>query len=119
MQLPYSKIARLLASANEQPSPRIGLNYWAGDSPSSFLRVDVAASPVFRSARLLDWTPALTETDDRSVSFFLTFVQRADSLGWHIRYAGHLFSESTIAGVSQKLHDVLETVARNPQMPLP
>ena len=118
MQLPYSRIERLLAADNNPSPPRIVLNYWAGDGPSSPLRVDVATSPVFRSARLLDWTPALPWTDERNVRFYPTFVQQAHSLGWHIRSAARVFSDSTIAGMSQELHDLLETVARNPHTAL-
>ena len=115
MQLPYYRLAGLSASDDRQSPPQIILNYWAGDGPSSPLRMDVAASPVFRSARLLDWTPVHPWVDDRNVRFYVTFFQQPHSLDWEIRCAGRLFSDSTIAGMSRRLHDLLKRVATDPQ----
>jgi hypothetical protein len=114
MQLPYYRVARLLSSDNTQLPPQIILNYWAGDGPSSPLRMDVAVSPALRSARLLNWTPVHPWIDDRNMRFYVIFFEQHDSLDWEIKCAGSLFSDSTIAGVSRSLHDLLKSVATNP-----
>jgi hypothetical protein len=114
MQLPYYRLARLLASGTAPLPPQIIFNYWAGDGPSSPLRMDVAASPVMRSARVLDWTPAHPWIDERNMRFYVIFFEQPHSLGWEIKYARRVFSDSTIAGVSRRLHELLESVATSP-----
>jgi len=118
MQLPYYRLAPLLAADGRPSPPQIVLNYWAGDGSSSPFRLDGAASPVFRSARLLDWTPVHPFIDDRNMRFYITFFQQPRSLSWIIRCSGRLFSDSTIDRVSQRLRDLLVKIANDPQTAL-
>jgi hypothetical protein len=115
MQIPYYRVASLLASGHTPLPPQIIFNYWSGDGPSSPLRMDVASSPVLRSARLLDWTPVHPWIDDRNMSFYVTFLEQPESLNWEMKCAARLFSDSTIAGASRRLRELLERMAVDAQ----